>query len=77
VHGWGEASGEPPAHAPVIPNRRGGPWADYDWDIWRERIFQPTAIAVGLPTDTRPGDLRGSFASLLIYDGVDVVELAP
>jgi hypothetical protein len=32
---------------------------------------------VGLPPDTRPRDLRGSFASLLIYEGVDVVELAP
>jgi hypothetical protein len=30
-----------------------------------------------MPRDTRPRDLRGSFASLLIYEGVDVVELAP
>ena len=35
------------------------------------------AASVGLPRDTRPRDLRGSFASLLIYEGVDVVELAP
>jgi hypothetical protein len=41
-------------------------WAGSAWDNWRERIFQPTAIAIGLPRDTRPRDLRGSFASLLI-----------
>ena len=45
-----------------------------DWDNWRERIFRPAAIAVGLPDDTIPRDLRGSFASLLIFD---VLEVAP
>ena len=43
----------------------------------RERIFQPTAIAVGLPEDTIPRDLRGSFASLLIFEGLNVLEVAP
>jgi site-specific recombinase XerD len=61
----------------VFPAATGGRWTGSDWDNWRERIFQPTAIAVGMPRDTRPRDLRGSFASLLIYEGVDVVELAP
>jgi hypothetical protein len=28
-----------------------------------------------MPRDTRPRDLRGGFASLLNYEGVDVVEL--
>ena len=44
---------------------------------WRERIFQPAAIAVGLPDDTIPRDLRGSFASLLIFEGLNVLEVAP
>jgi hypothetical protein len=43
----------------------------------RERIFRPAAIAVGLPTDTIPRDLRGSFASLLIFEGLNVLEVAP
>src|SRR5512133_1091107 len=34
-------------------------------------------LPAGRPPDTRPRDLRGSFASLLIYEGVDVVDLAP
>jgi site-specific recombinase XerD len=61
----------------VFPSSTGERWTGDDWDNWRERIFQPLAAAVGLPPDTRPRDLRGSFASLLIYEGIDVVELAP
>ena len=54
-----------------------GEWSGDDWDNWRERIFQPAAIAVGLAEDTIPHDLRGSFASLLIFEGLNVLEVAP
>jgi site-specific recombinase XerD len=54
-----------------------GEWSPSDWDNWRERIFQPAAIAVGLPADTIPRELRGSFASLLIFEGLNVLEVAP
>jgi integrase len=54
-----------------------GEWTGDDWDNWRERIFQPAAIAVVLPDDTIPRDLRGSFASLLIFEGLNVLEVAP
>ena len=54
-----------------------GEWSGDDWDNWRERIFQPTAIAVGLPDDTIPRDLPGSIASLLIFEGRNVLEVAP
>lgn len=68
----------PPSRAGLVfPAATGEPWTPDDWDNWRDRIFQPAAAAVGLPADTRPRDLRGSFASLLVYEGVDVVELAP
>jgi hypothetical protein len=30
-----------------------------------------------LPDDTIPRDLRGSFASLLIFEGLNVLEIAP
>ena len=73
---WRAASGNPPSDAPVIPNRRGDPWSDYDWDNWRERGFRPAARAAGLPAGdadgpkrVRPRDLRSSFATLLIYEG--------
>ena len=64
--------------APGRPRARVyGGWSGHDWDNWRERIFQPAAIAVGMPEDTIPRDLRGSFASLLIFEGLDVLEVAP
>jgi integrase len=73
---WRKASGNPPSDAPVIPNRRGEAWSDYDWDNWRERGFRPAARAAGLPAGdadgpkrVRPRDLRSSFATLLIYEG--------
>jgi integrase len=73
---WRKASGNPPEDALVIPNRGGEPWADYDWDNWRERTFRPAAAAAGLPAAdddgakrVRPRDLRSSFATLLIYEG--------
>ena len=73
---WRSACGDPPDGAPVIPNRRGEPWADYDWDNWRDRTFRSAAGAAGLPAGkddgpkrVRPRDLRSSFATLLIYEG--------
>jgi integrase len=37
---------------------------------------QPTAQDAGLTADTIPRDLRGSFASLLIFEGLNVLEVA-
>jgi hypothetical protein len=53
-----------------------GDWSGDDWDNWRERIFQPAALAVGLPADTIPRDLRGTFASMLIWAGENVIVVA-
>jgi len=53
-----------------------GSWSGDDCDNWRERIFQPAARDVGLTADTIPRDLRGSFASLLIFEGHNVLEVA-
>jgi len=73
---WRKASGDPSENELVIGNRAGEPWADYDWDNWRERTFRPAAAAAGLPAGAadganrvRPRDLRSSFATLLIYEG--------
>lgn len=62
----------------------GEPWADYDWDNWRERTFRPAAAAADLPASAddganrvRPRDLRSSFATLLIYAGQPPQSRAP
>jgi integrase len=73
---WRMAAGRPPASALVFPSPRGDRWSGDDWDNWRERVFDPAAEAVGLPEDVRPRDLRGSFVSLLVYEGMNIVEVA-
>lgn len=66
----------------VFPHASGGvsvtgrPWTGSAWDNWRDRVYRPAAVAAGLPADTRPRDLRGSYASLCIQAGLSVVEVA-
>jgi integrase len=74
LQGWKDAS-SPSAGAWVFPSARGAVWTDYDWRNWRARVYKPLARAVGLAAST-PYDLRHSFASLLIHEGVSVVEVA-
>lgn len=64
----------PFARGHVAPD--GKPWTGDDWDNWRERVFRPAAIAAGLPATLRPRDLRNSLASLLIWEGRTIVEIA-
>ncbi len=71
---WRDAASSSPS-ALVFPTPRGTLWTDYDWRNWRARVYKPLAAAVGL-TGSRPYDLRHSFASLLIHEGVTVVEVA-
>jgi integrase len=69
---WRESS---PSTGLVFPTARGTLWTDYDWRNWRARVYKPFAAEVGLVRSI-PYDLRHSFASLLIHEGVSVVEVA-
>jgi hypothetical protein len=51
------------------------PWRDDDYRNWRKRHFASAVEAIGLKA-ARPSDLRHSFVSLLIQEGVSVVEVA-
>jgi uncharacterized membrane protein len=42
---------------------------------WRAKVYKPAAAAVGLGEDAIPYDLRGSFASLLIWEGRTMLEV--
>jgi integrase len=72
---WRLASGRPPANAYVFQRADGRPWRDDDYRNWRKRHFNPAAKAAGVP-DARPYDLRHSFVSLLIQEGVSIVDVA-
>ncbi len=70
---WRDAS--PSQSELIFPTTRGTVWTDYDWRNWRKRTFKPLAELIGLAS-SRPYDLRHSFASLLIHEGVSAVEVA-
>jgi integrase len=72
---WRLASGRPDESALIFPALAWRPWADHDYRNWRKRIFRPTALAAGVEAP-RPYDLRHSFVSLLIHEGVSIVEVA-
>jgi integrase len=59
----------------LFPSAGGGVWTDYDWRNWRKRVYKPLAASIGLP-ESIPYDLRHSFASLLIREGLSVVDVA-
>lgn len=59
----------------VFTRPDGGQWTATDWDNWRRRVWKPAAETAGLE-GSRPRDLRGSYASLLIAAGHSVVEVA-
>jgi integrase len=72
---WRLACGRPDGRAFIFPRRDGRPWSDDDYRNWRDRIFRPAAAGAGVDKP-RPYDLRHSFVSLLIHEGVSIVEVA-
>jgi integrase len=59
----------------VFPTTTGRLWRDHDWRNWRRRVFDPLATSLGAP-GMRPYDLRHAFCSLLIAEGLSIVEVA-
>jgi integrase len=72
---WRLASGRPGERTLLFSRSDGVPWRDHDYRNWRKRVFRPAALAAGVERP-RPYDLRHSFVSLLIHEGVSIVEVA-
>src|SRR5215218_6584342 len=68
---WRLARGRPGDHELVFPARHGGPWRDGTWQTWHRDAGRPVTKAINV-TGARPYDLRHSFASLLIQEGVQI-----
>ena len=66
---WRMMCGRPEPTELVISRPSGGPWTREDWANWRRRIWRPAAIEAGVTGDLRPYRLRGSFVSLLLWEG--------
>jgi integrase len=86
---WSLASGRPTGRGPVFPAHDGGFWGQDDWRNWRRRTWQgeparprsdrlnPTTARSGCaPKGTRPRDLRSSYITLRVYEGVPLTQIA-
>jgi hypothetical protein len=59
----------------VVPNARGEPWTNHQYQHWRRHEYKPRAAAVSL-TSGVPYDLHGSLGSLLAWEGQTMLEVA-
>lgn len=73
---WRLACGRPPDSELIIARSDGGAWTREDWANWRGRIWRSAAIAAGVTGDLRPYRLRGSFVSLLLWEGRSLTYVA-
>jgi integrase len=85
---WFLASGRPDGTQAVLPAHDGGFWGDDDWRNWRRRVWhgepertltrgRTTPGRPGCaPSGTRPRDLRSSFVTLRVYEGVPLTQIA-
>ena len=73
---WRTSSGRPRNSEPIIPRPSGGHWTREDWANWRRRIWRPAAVEAGVTGDLRPYRLRGSFVSLLLWEGRSLTYVA-
>lgn len=64
------------APGPIFPRPGRDHWTQSDWRNWRARVYQPAAAAAGVTGDLRPYRLRGSYASLLIFEGRSLTYVA-
>ena len=85
---WFVASGQPGPTTPVFPAANDDFWDADDWRNWRKRIWlgEPERIKNGrakpvparpgcAPPGTRPRDLRSSFITLRIYEGIPLTQI--
>ena len=70
------ASGRPADSALIFPTHDGDEWQLHDRQNWRRRIYQPAAKQAGVTGDLRVYRLRGSFVSLLLWEGHSLTYVA-
>jgi integrase len=86
---WHLAMGKPAAEEPVFPAYDGDFWDPTDWRNRRKRVWQgqrekrtsasevSAAPSEGCaPAGSRPRDLRSSFITLRIYEGIPLTQIA-
>jgi integrase len=62
--------------APPSKGEAKSEWTETDWRNWSKRVYRPAAVAEGVTGDLRAYRLRGSFASLMLWEGASVPKVA-
>ena len=73
---WRMACGRPRDDELIVARPSGGRLTREDWANWRRRVWRPAAIEAGVTGDLRPYRLRGSFVSLLLWEGHSLTYVA-
>jgi integrase len=85
---WFLASGRPSGRAPLFPAHDDDFWEPDDWRNWRNRVWQGDQVRRGkdrrrnrawlgaAPAGTRPRDLRSSYITLRVYEGVPLTTIS-
>jgi integrase len=85
---WFLGSGRPSANTPVFPAHNAGFWDSDDWRNWRNRVWnggqarpandrrRNARRAGAAPAGTRPRDLRSSYITLRVYEGVPLTTIS-
>jgi hypothetical protein len=59
----------------LFPRPDGSEWTESQYRSWRRHVYQRYAPMVGI-TGGRPYDLRGSWVSLMVWEGRTMLEVA-
>lgn len=73
---WRLLCGRPSGASLIVPTLDGDEWKRHDWQNWRRRVYRPAALTAGVTGDLRPYRLRGSFVSLLLWEGRSLAYVA-
>jgi integrase len=60
----------------VFPSERGRQWGAPEWNAWERDVFEPAVEACGLEVLASIEDLRSTFCTLTLYEGLPTRVLA-
>jgi len=75
LRAWRSAAPKREPGALVFPGGISPKWADGEWAAWCSDVFVPAARACGLDIE-RPHELRHTFCTLLLHEGLPAAEVA-
>ena len=73
---WRMLTGRPAENSLIFPRANGAGWTPTAWNNWRRRVYKPAAEAAGVTEDMRVYRLRGSYVSLLLWEGRSLTYVA-